>query len=65
MNDAQLVRRFQRFSNLPRNRQCFIERDRPARDPLREILALDQFHHECTDAIGFFQAVDVRDVGMG
>jgi len=64
MNDAQLVRRFQRFSNLPRKRQCFIERNRPARDPLREILALDQFHHEGVQASRFLDRIDRRDVGV-
>ena len=34
----------------------------PARETLREILAVDEFHHQCADAVGFLQAVDVRDV---
>ena len=29
-----------------------------------EILALDQFHHQRTDTIGFFETVDVGDVRM-
>ena len=36
----------------------------PVRDPLREILTLDEFHDEGADAAGFFEAVDVRDVRM-
>ena len=36
----------------------------PARDPLRQILALDQFHHERAYAARIFQAVDMRDVRM-
>ena len=32
----------------------------PARDPLRQILALDEFHDEGAHAAGFFEAVDVR-----
>lgn len=35
-------------------------RDRAAGDPLRQILALDQFHDERTHAATFFEAVDVR-----
>jgi hypothetical protein len=34
------------------------------RDPVRQILALDEFHDERTDAVGFFETVDVGDVGM-
>ena len=35
-----------------------------ARDALRQVLAFDQFHHQCTHASDFLQAVDVRDVRM-
>ena len=34
------------------------------REALREIVALDQFHHQRADASAFLQAVDVRDVRM-
>ena len=43
-----------------RDRQRLVDRDRAARDALREILALDQFHHERGDATAFFKPVDVR-----
>ncbi len=46
MDDALLVRRFERVGDLFRDRQRFVERNRAARDALRQILALDQFHHE-------------------
>jgi hypothetical protein len=39
MNDALLVRRFERLGNLLRDRQRFVDGDRPARDALRQILA--------------------------
>ena len=42
--------------------QRLVERDRAFSDPLREIVALDQFHHEGGHAPAFFQAVDSRDV---
>ncbi len=34
------------------------------RDPLRQILTLDQLHHECTRVAGALEAVDLGDVGM-
>ena len=46
MDDALLVRGFERVGDLLRDRQRFVERDRAARDALRQILALDEFHHE-------------------
>ena len=64
MDDPLLVRRFERLGNLLRDRQRLVERDRAARDPLRQILALDQFHDERAHAAGFLEAVDVRDVRM-
>jgi hypothetical protein len=42
----------------------FIEWDRSPRDPLRQVLTLDQFHHERAYAARIFQAVDMRDVRM-
>ena len=36
MDDALLVRRLERFGDLPRDRQRFLERNRPARDALGE-----------------------------
>ena len=46
VDDPLLVRRFERLGDLPRDRQRFVERNRPARDPLGERLALDQLQHE-------------------
>src|SRR4029453_7140679 len=64
MDDALLMRRFERFSNLPRDGQGFIERNCAAGNSLREILPFDEFHHEGLDAVGVFQSVDGRDVRM-
>ena len=47
-----------------RDRQRLVERQRPAGDALRQILALDQFHHQRADAAGLLEAVDVGDVRM-
>ena len=46
VNHSLLVRRFERLRDLFRDGQRFVERDRAAGDPLREILALDQLHDE-------------------
>ena len=64
MNDPLLVRRLQRLGNLLRDWQRFIERNRPACDPVGEVFALDEFHHEGIDAVGVLQPVDGRDVRM-
>ena len=64
MNDALLMRGFERVGNLLRDRQCLIERHCPACDPLRQILALDEFHRERAHAVTLFEAVNVRDVRM-
>jgi hypothetical protein len=50
----------ERFGDLLRHRQRFVRVHRPARQPLGEVITLDQLH----DERAFFEAVDVRDVGM-
>ena len=64
VNDALLVRRFEGFRDLLRDGQRLVERDRATRQPLRQILALDEFHHQGLDALGVFQPVDGRNVRM-
>src|SRR6266545_6263468 len=64
MDDALLVRGFERLRHLPCNGQRLIDRHRATRDPLRQILALDEFHDERADAFCLFEAVDVRNVRM-
>ena len=61
---SALVRRFEPLRDLLRNRQRLGEGDRSTRDSLRQILALDEFHHQRTDTVRFFETVDVGDVGM-
>ena len=46
MDDALLVRRLERLRDLLRDRQRFAEWYRSARNPLRELLAIDQFHDD-------------------
>ena len=48
VDDALLVRGFERLGNLLRNRQRFIDGNRPLRDAVRERRPLDQLHHERT-----------------
>src|SRR5258705_5849025 len=64
MDDALLVRRFKGFGDLPRDWQRLVERNPTPRDPLRQVLTLDQFQHEPAYAARIFQAVDMRDVRM-
>ena len=60
MHDPLRVRRFQGLRDLPGDRQRFVHRDWTAGDPLREVLALHQFHHDGA----VLEAVDLRDVGV-
>ena len=63
MDDALLVRGFERLGDLLRDRQRFVERNRSARDALRQVLAFDQLHHQARVPL-LLDAVDVRDVRM-
>ena len=50
MNDALLVRRFERLGDLHGDRQRVVEGDRTVCDPLGEILAVDELHDERANA---------------
>jgi hypothetical protein len=45
-------------------RPCCTETRNAFHNPLREILAVDELHHEAGHASAFFEAVDGGDVGM-
>src|SRR5262245_37258061 len=62
VNDSLLVRSLERLSNLPCYGKRFIEPNRTSCNSLRQILTLDQFHHQCASAIRLFDTVDRRDV---
>jgi hypothetical protein len=69
VNDPVLVRGLERIGDLPRDRQGLVERNRAPGDALRQILALDQFHHQGPYVVSgfsrtFLDAVDRRDVRM-
>ena len=46
MNDPLFVRGLEGFRDLLRDGQRFVERNRAAGNALRQVVALDQFHHE-------------------
>ena len=62
VDDAQLVCGFEGLGDLLRNRQRVVDWDRALRNALRQVLSLDQFHHERGRAPAFFQPVDAGDV---
>ncbi len=64
MNDTLFMRGLQCFSNLLRDRQSLMHRNRTALDPRLQRLALDQLHDDAPRPGGFFDAVNVRDVRM-
>ena len=64
MHEALLVRRFERFGDLPRDGERLGERDGPAGDEGGQVMALDELHHERDDAVVLFEAVNVGDVGV-
>ena len=66
MDDALLVRGFERVGNLSaRSASASSSGIGAARDALRQVLALDELHHEGRDAVGLsLDAVDLRDVRM-
>ena len=53
-----LVRGLERLGDLPGDGERLVERHRPARDALRERLALDELHDERVTAADFLEAVD-------
>ena len=64
VNDALLVCGFHRRRDLPCDQQRVVHGNWAARDPLRQVLAVDEFHHEGERAAGAFESVDGGDVGM-
>ncbi|MDA1097090.1 MAG: hypothetical protein O3B84_07540, partial [Chloroflexi bacterium] len=41
-----------------------VYRECAARDSLRQVVSLDEFHHEGVNVTRLFESVDDRDVGM-
>ena len=65
VDDALLMRRFQRLGDLLRNRQRLIQRYRPLRDPVSERRAFNQLQHQRPRPLGLLDAVDGGDVRGG
>ena len=59
-----LVRRLERLGDLLRDWQGLVERNRSARDALRQILAFDELHDEGRHAVRLFEPEDLRNVRM-
>ena len=64
MDDARLVCGFERFRDLPCNRQRFIEWERALGDSIGQRRAFHQLQHQRMHATGVFEAVDTADVRM-
>jgi hypothetical protein len=66
VNDPLLVRGFERLGDLLRDRQRLVNRNRPACEPLCEVLALDELQdaERSFRPVLPFQPVDLRDMGM-
>ena len=60
-----LVRRFERLRDLLRDRAApHRSESTPRAMPLRQVVALDEFHHEGVHATGLLESVDRGDVRM-
>ena len=64
MDDALLVRFFQGLGDLPGHGDGLIDGNRAAAQPLRQVVAGHEFHHQAHRSIRLFEAVDGGDVGM-
>ena len=64
MADPLVVRSFKRFSDLFRDRQRLVQRNRSPHDLIRERWSFNEFHHKRAHAVGVCKTMDVRDVRM-
>ncbi len=62
MDDAPVVGHLHGVRHLASDGQRFVNREGPGGDALGQGLALDQLEDKAADALGFFQAIDGRDV---
>jgi hypothetical protein len=61
VHDAALVGRLERLGDLQRDLQRLVPRERAAREPLREVLPLDELHRQEAHTVRFVKTVDRRD----
>ena len=64
MDDASLVRRFERLRDLLRDGQRLIERNRSLRNAVGQCRPFDQLQHERPHAVRVFKPVDRGDIGV-
>src|SRR6476620_5425732 len=64
VNDSLLVRRFQRLSQLLRQRQYFVNRNRSALQSFLQRFSINQLHDNATRAAGLCESEYLSDVGM-
>jgi hypothetical protein len=64
MDDPLFMRGFERFGDLFRDGERLVYRDRTARDALRQIVALNELHHEGVNVTSLFESVNDCDVGV-
>ena len=64
VDDALFVRGLERLRDLLRDGQGVVEWNRATRNALREIVALDEFHHESGHPTAVFEAVYGGDIRM-
>ena len=65
VDDPPLVGGLERLDDLLRDGQRIVQRDRPAREPLGEVLPFDELHRQRAPSTGrgrVFESVDLRDV---
>ena len=62
MNDAGVVRRFERLADLPRYRKRFFNRKRSLGDPVGQRGSLDDLQHQRFRVARVLEAVDGADV---
>ena len=64
VDDALLMRGFERLGDLFRDGQRFVQRNGTVSNAVSERRSFDQFHHERDGAIRLLEAVNVGDVRM-
>jgi hypothetical protein len=64
MTDAAFMSGFERFEDLLRDREGFLDRHRPAPDALGERVAINQLEHQELDVAGVGKLENAGDVWM-
>jgi hypothetical protein len=64
VDDALVVRRFERLGHLLRDRERLVDRERALRDPIGERRAIDELDHESFRRGGILDPINRSDVRM-